>query len=147
MQLYRVLSQRNSLVRVLLGDGDILRRYGKNLLRVKGLMRAAGDPRPLVVQCVQGQAYPPVRLLNWPNEGEFMDGRGRLVFIARGLSEEQTQAIVTQGANLPGDRAALWASSADWALPTRCWLSQRVPVTSGRKIDHPSRFVQTVATD
>lgn len=122
--------------------GQILRQYGSQLLRVKGLMRAPGDVRPLVVQCVQGMAYPPVRLAQWPREGPFVDGRGRLVFIARGLDEAAIASISRALQDLPNDRAALRASATDWTLPTRCWLSQRIPVVGAHAVHHEAWVVQ-----
>jgi G3E family GTPase len=123
--------------------GHILRKYGKHLLRVKGLMLAADDPRPLVVQCVQDVAYPPVRLPAWPKEGAFADGCSRLVFITRGLLKDQIECLCDDLSNLPADRPALRQSSADLALPTRCWFSQRVPVMNNQKLQHGGWFVQS----
>lgn len=122
--------------------GQILRQHGGQLLRVKGLMRVPGDARPLVVQCVQGMAYPPVRLAQWPREGPFVDGRGRLVFIARGLDEAAIASISRALQDLPHDRAALRASATDWTLPTRCWLSQRIPVVGAHAVRHEAWVVQ-----
>lgn len=122
--------------------GQLLRRHGGQLLRVKGLMRAPGDARPLVVQCVQGIAYPPVRLAQWPHEGPFEDGRGRLVFIACGLDEAGVASIRRALQDLPTDRAALRASTTDWSLPTRCWLSQRIPVMAAQAVQHEAWLVQ-----
>jgi G3E family GTPase len=109
--------------------GQILRRHGPALLRVKGLVRVAGDEaHPRVVQCVQEVAYPPVRLPRWPDTGAFDDGCGRLVFITQGLDSAGIDAIRTALENLPADVAALRGSAGDLGLPTRCWLAQRVPV-------------------
>ncbi len=123
--------------------GHILRKYGKQLLRVKGLMLASDDPRPLVVQCVQDVAYPPVRLPAWPQAGEFADGCSRLVFITRGLLKDQIESLCDDLSTLPGDRAALRKSSADLTIPTRCWFSQRVPVMNNRKLQHSGWFIQS----
>lgn len=123
--------------------GQILRRHGAGLLRVKGLVSVAGEARPQVIQCVQGVAYPSVRLPRWPDEGPFRDRRGRLVFIARDLSDEQVEAIRSACVQLPGDPAALRTSAGDLTLPTRCWLSQRMPVTVPDALRHDGWFVQT----
>ncbi len=123
--------------------GNILRKYRKHLLRVKGLMLAADDSRPLVVQCVQDIAYPLVRLPAWPTEGEFADGYSRLVFITRGLQKDQIESLCDDLSNLPGDRSALRKSSADLTIPTRCWFSQRVPLMDNRKLQHSGWFIQS----
>lgn len=54
------------------------RAAGPDLLRLKGLVAAPGDPRPYVLQVVRDQVFRPVRLP--PGTG---DGRTRLVVIAR----------------------------------------------------------------
>ncbi|WP_414475661.1 CobW family GTP-binding protein [Microvirga sp. M2] len=61
----------------------LLVNRGRSVLRVKGLLPVAGDPRPLVIHGVQHVVYPPEYLPAWP------DGRrkGWLVFIARNLSK------------------------------------------------------------
>ena len=123
--------------------GNILRKYCKHLLRVKGLMLAADDSRPLVVQCVQDVAYPLVRLPAWPTEGEFIDGHSRLVFITRGLDKDQIESLCDDLSNLPGDRSAIIKSSADLTIPTRCWFSQRVPIMSECKVEHSGWYIQS----
>lgn len=122
--------------------GGILRDYGTQLLRIKGLIHATGDTRPLVVQCVQHIAYPPVRLPSWPQDGAFADGCGRLVFIARDLKTGQRADLQARLQNLPSDRAALRSSTTDWNLPTRCWLQQRMPVMGDTPAQHPAWVIQ-----
>ena len=122
--------------------GQILSSHASQLLRVKGLIHVAGTLRPQVIQCVQGVAYPSVTLPAWPKEGPFQDGLGRLVFIARGLDEMQVDAIRGALAALPSDAVALRMSSGDSMLPTRCWLSQRMPVTEPGALEHEGWFVQ-----
>jgi len=120
-----------------LAMGQILRQHAGSLLRVKGLMRVAGDEaHPRVVQCVQDIAYPPVRLLAWPDEGAFEDGLGRLVFIAQNLQPAHEASIRDQLTAFSGDTAALRACATDWDLPTRCWLKQRIPMRSGSGMTH-----------
>ena len=46
--------------------GDIISRYGRSMLRLKGVIRTAGDPRPLVIHGVQQLFHSPVRLKAWP---------------------------------------------------------------------------------
>lgn len=123
--------------------GNVLRGFSVNLLRVKGLMNVAGDEGyPRVVQCVQDVAYPSVRLAAWPRESEFQDHRSRLVFIARDLSAVQESAIRMMLNDLTSDTAALRASVADWGLPTRCWLSQRVPFKLATDMVHEGWEIQ-----
>jgi G3E family GTPase len=45
--------------------GEIVARYGDRLLRLKGVIRTAGDPRPLVIHGVQRLFHGPVRLERW----------------------------------------------------------------------------------
>jgi G3E family GTPase len=122
--------------------GQILSSHGSRLLRVKGLIHVAGTLRPQVIQCVQGVAYPSISLPAWPKEGPFADGRGRLVFIARGLDAAQVEAIRVALASLPADAVALRMSAGDSMLPTRCWLQQRMPVTTPDAVEHEAWFVQ-----
>lgn len=107
--------------------GRILSLHGDRLLRVKGLVRALGDEAPVVVQCVRDTAHQPVKLPKWPAEGGFADGRGRLVFIASGLSREAEADIRARLAALPGDTAAVQILARHPDLPTRCWLAARLP--------------------
>lgn len=57
---------------------------GEHLLRVKGIVNAIGEPRPLVVHAVQHTLYPIETLDEWPDD----DRRTRLVFIERDLDAE-----------------------------------------------------------
>lgn len=128
---------------VSLAMGNVLRAYAANLLRVKGLMRVAADEaHPWVVQCVQDVAYPPVRLAAWPQGSAFDDGNSRLVFIARDLASEQESSIRVLLSDFSSNTAALRASATDWELPTRCWLSQRVPIRSATDIEHEGWEIQ-----
>lgn len=129
--------------------GRILADHGAHLMRVKGLMNVSGLAGPVVVQCVERVAYPPVRLPLWPahdarvredaangtglrSHRGFPSGRvdlrGRLVFIASGLSSEAEQDIRDRLMALPDDVAALRTLAAIPLLPTRCWFSARIPV-------------------
>lgn len=108
--------------------GEILAEHGSRLMRVKGLMNIAGLGTPVVVQCVESVAYPPVRLPRWPADGRRMDMRGRLVFIARDLSETAAAGIRQRLASLPDETTALRAAATTPLLPTRCWLGARMPV-------------------
>ena len=57
---------------------------GEHLLRVKGIVNAIGESRPLVVHAVQHTLYPIETLDAWPDQ----DRRTRLVFIERDLDAE-----------------------------------------------------------
>lgn len=59
----------------------LLLNRGNSILRIKGLLAVAGEPRPVVIQGVQHMVHAPHYLDTWP-EG----ARPWLVFIARHLS-------------------------------------------------------------
>lgn len=107
--------------------GRILMDYGSRLLRAKGVIGVVGTMIPMVVQCVQDVAYPPVRLAKWPADGPLSDRRGRMVFIGRGLSKEDVADIKARLTILPDDNAAMRMVATTPLLPTRCWLNQRLP--------------------
>ena len=48
--------------------GRIIGRYGDLLLRVKGVIQASDDPRPIVIHGVQRMFHPPVRLHGWRSQ-------------------------------------------------------------------------------
>jgi len=106
--------------------GSILQEHGAELLRVKGVLNVIGSPSPMVIQCVQEVAYPPVRLARWPGEGPLADHCGRLVFIAQGLSDAAKADIHRQLAALPDDTSAMRRLATHPLLATRCWLNQRM---------------------
>lgn len=62
---------------------------GGDLLRVKGFLAVEGCAGPVVVQFVQHLAHLPVELRDWPDD----DRRSRVVFITRGVSEQQVQGL------------------------------------------------------
>ena len=122
--------------------GQLLATHGSNLLRVKGLMNVVGSTRPQVIQCVQSVAYPSISLPAWPKEGPFVDGRGRLVFIARDLAPEQVDAIRSALTRFPSDSAALRMTAGDSMLATRCWLGQRMPTSTPNVVEHEGWQIQ-----
>jgi G3E family GTPase len=63
---------------------------GPDLLRIKGLLNLRGSKGPVVFQAVQHLIHPPVELAEWPDK----DRSSRLVFITRGVSEEQVRALL-----------------------------------------------------
>ncbi len=115
--------------------GQILSRHGDHLLRVKGLVRALGQEEPVVVHCVEDNAYAPVRLPRWPAEGSFADRRGRLVFIVRDLPAEAQADIRDHLLHLPCDTAAVQQIALHPNLPTRCWLDGRLPILGHRAFE------------
>jgi G3E family GTPase len=48
--------------------GPIITRSGHSLLRVKGVIHAVDDPRPVVIHGVQRMFHPPVRLHRWKSQ-------------------------------------------------------------------------------
>jgi G3E family GTPase len=48
--------------------GPIVGRFGDVMLRVKGVIQAGDDPRPIVIHGVQRMFHPPVRLHSWKSE-------------------------------------------------------------------------------
>lgn len=69
---------------------------GQDLLRVKGLVRVREHPdRPLVIHGVQHVFHPPRILDAWPSA----DHRTRLVFITRGIDQEDIDATLEIFAN------------------------------------------------
>jgi G3E family GTPase len=66
----------------------LLQLKGPDLLRVKGILNIAELDRPVVIHSVQHAVHDPVTLDAWPGS----DRRSRIVFITRGISEEQIDA-------------------------------------------------------
>ncbi|MFZ2855797.1 MAG: GTP-binding protein [Rhodocyclaceae bacterium] len=65
----------------------LLATCGDRILRVKGLVKIAGENAPRVVQCVQHMRYPESALPAWPDD----DHDSRLVFIVRALAREHVE--------------------------------------------------------
>ncbi len=88
---------------------DLLRSsQGRNLLRMKGIVKLSDDPdRPLVIHGVQEIFHPPARLAAWPDQ----DRRTRLVLIVRDIGEDYVRRLFDAFVGLPRvdtpDRAAL----------------------------------------
>lgn len=59
----------------------LLHRYGKKILRIKGLLNIPGALGPVVLNTVQSHITPPMHLDEWPDE----DHSSRIVFIVQGL--------------------------------------------------------------
>ena len=60
----------------------LLHSHGTDVLRVKGLLRVAGAPGPVVINAVQHLVHPPAHLAAWPEEWR----QSRLVFIVRDIA-------------------------------------------------------------
>jgi G3E family GTPase len=66
---------------------SLLSIRGADVLRLKGLVRLAGETRPLVLQGVHHVLHKPIFLASWPSEaGSEVRERTELVLITRGLS-------------------------------------------------------------
>jgi G3E family GTPase len=80
---------------------DLLRsEFGRNILRLKGLVRTTLDPeRPVVIHGVQHVFHPPLRLAAWPDD----DHRTRIVVIGRDLDAEAIARLYAafSGAAMP----------------------------------------------
>jgi G3E family GTPase len=65
----------------------LLNRHGQAILRVKGLLRVAGVPTPVVIHGVQHTIHPPTHLAAWP------DGppQTRLIVIAKGVDRARVE--------------------------------------------------------
>lgn len=59
----------------------LLHRYGKNILRIKGLLNIPDALGPVVLNTVQSHITPPMHLDEWPDE----DRSSRIVFIVQGI--------------------------------------------------------------
>lgn len=81
----------------------LLHRYGKRVLRVKGILQVAGVPTPVIVQGVQHLVHPPMHLECWPTA----DHRTRLVFIVQGLDGRRLERSLAAF-----NRLGAWTRSA-----------------------------------
>lgn len=61
----------------------LVHRYGRNVLRIKGLLDVPGAKGPISLNAVQHFIHLPVHLDGWPDD----DHSSRLVFIVQGLDE------------------------------------------------------------
>jgi G3E family GTPase len=70
---------------------ELLKSYhGANMLRMKGIVKMADDPkRPVVLHGVQHVFHPPVRLPAWPDGDE----RTRLVFIVKDIDKPMIEGL------------------------------------------------------
>jgi G3E family GTPase len=84
----------------------LLAARGEDVLRVKGLLNAAGNEGPVVINGVQHVIHPPVHLAAWPDG----DHSSRLVLIVREIAAESVErsllAFQELAALSPGAAAA-----------------------------------------
>lgn len=82
--------------------------HGDHILRLKGVVALAGEPRPLVVHGVGPTVYPPRFLAKWPHGNE---PQTQIVVIGADLSENAVRALFETYLDRPAidrpDRAAL----------------------------------------
>jgi len=67
-------------------------KYGKNLLRLKGIIHAADQSAPLAIHAVHFTPYPPTLLEGWSEE----EPLSRIVIIGKGLDEMEIREALTQ---------------------------------------------------
>lgn len=66
---------------------DLCGQWGERLLRIKGVLDLAGEPRPVAIHAIHHTFHPPAALSAWPDAT-----RGsRIVFITRDLPREAVQ--------------------------------------------------------
>jgi G3E family GTPase len=66
--------------------------YGKDLLRLKGILHAADQPAPLAIHAVHYTPYPPTLLEDWNEETP----SNRIVIIGKGLDETEIRKMLMQ---------------------------------------------------
>jgi G3E family GTPase len=76
----------------------LLAARGEDVLRVKGLLNAAGSAGPVVVNGVQHVIHPPVHLADWPDD----DHSSRLVLIVRAIAGDDVERSLTAFQALAG---------------------------------------------
>lgn len=67
-------------------------KYGKNLLRLKGIIHAADQSAPLAIHAVHFTPYPPTLLEGWTEENP----TNRIVIIGKGLDELEIRKALMQ---------------------------------------------------
>jgi G3E family GTPase len=76
----------------------LLAARGEDVLRVKGLLNAAGSAGPVVVNGVQHVIHPPVHLPEWPDD----DHSSRLVLIVRAIAGDDVERSLLAFQELAG---------------------------------------------
>jgi G3E family GTPase len=85
--------------------GPIIGRHGDALLRVKGVIHASDDPRPIVIHGVQKMFHPPVRLHSWKS------APGTKIVI---IGEKTAEPAVAEIAAALDEAAGAHPSTVDW---------------------------------
>jgi G3E family GTPase len=67
--------------------GALRQERGESLLRVKGILNLAGEAAPVAIHGVHHVFHPPVLLNAWTDD----DRRSRIVFITRGLAQQEIE--------------------------------------------------------
>lgn len=70
----------------------ICQTYGKNLLRLKGIIHAEDQPAPLAIHAVHFTPYPATLLEGWDEE----EAISRIVLIGKGMNEAIIRKLLTQ---------------------------------------------------
>lgn len=71
---------------------NLCQTYGKNLLRLKGIIHAEDQPAPLAIHAVHFTPYPPTLLEGWDEEEPI----SRIVIIGKGLDELSIRKLLMQ---------------------------------------------------
>jgi len=82
--------------------GPIIGRHGESLLRVKGVIHASDDPRPIVIHGVQRMFHPPVRLHSWKS------APGTKIVV---IGDRAAEPAVAEIAEALSQSAASWAEA------------------------------------
>ena len=67
-------------------------KYGKNLLRLKGIIHAADQEHPLAIHAVHFTPYPPTPLEGWQED----EPLNRIVIIGKDLNEQEIRQALMQ---------------------------------------------------
>ena len=86
----------------------LAREHGDHILRIKGIVAIAGEPRPLVIHGVGTTVYPSRYLAGWPEDSA---PETRIVVIGADLGEKAVRDLFASFLDRPAvdrpDRAAL----------------------------------------
>ena len=95
-------------------------RRADHLLRVKGILNVRGQPRPVIVHCVQATQHVPMRLPAWPDS----DRRSRIVFITSDLPGREIEASLRGYLAQWKDEGAAEAANAEGSDACGIWLNE-----------------------
>jgi G3E family GTPase len=91
--------------------GDIVARHGRSMLRLKGVLWTADDPRPLVIHGVQQLFHSPVRLRKWPREPRtsiVVIGERSAAYAAELIGRALADAVVREASDVAEAVAHPW---------------------------------------